>query len=105
MATVHVQPGVCGFDAEIHATADEDMNVHTELSSACPQVIRLGTAVADVSALELLRRPIHETSIYQAAGAARCHAACPVPAAIIKAIEVAAGLALPRDVQMIITRD
>ena len=105
MATVHVHPGVCGFEATIHATADEDMNVQIEITSACPQVVRLGAAVAKVSALELLRRPIHETSIYQAAGAARCHAACPVPSAIIKAIEVAAGLALPRDVQMTITRE
>jgi len=105
MATVHVQPGVCGFEAEIHATADADMNVHIELTSACPQVARLGEAVAKVSALGLLRQPIHETSIYQAAGAARCHAACPVPSAIIKAIEVAAGLALPHDVQMTITRE
>ena len=33
------------------------------------------------------------------------HAACPVPAGLIKAVEVAAGLALPRDVAMRITRD
>jgi len=105
MATVYVRPGICGFDAEIRSIADGDMNVRIEITSACPQIARLGAAVAEISALELLRRPIQETSVYQAAGAARCHAACPVPSAIIKAIEVAAGLALPSDVQMTITRD
>lgn len=102
MVTVRVQPGVCGFVAEIEATADEALNVCVEVRSACPQIQRLGQALAQVSALELLRRPIHETTLYQAAGAARVHVACPIPSAIAKAIEVAAGLALPGDVHMTI---
>ena len=105
MATVRVQPGVCGFEAEIHAVANDDMTVQITIKSDCPQISRLGEAVAEVSAMELLRRPIHETPIYHAAGAAGCHAACPVPAAVLKAIEVSAGLALPRDVHMSIQRD
>ena len=48
MATVRIHPGVCGFDAEICATADEDMNVHLEITSACPQIVRLGAAVAEI---------------------------------------------------------
>jgi len=33
-----------------------------------------------------------------------CHAACPVPPAIVKAVEVAAGLALPADVTIALSR-
>lgn len=33
------------------------------------------------------------------------HAACPVPAGIIKAVEVAAGLALPADATIKISED
>ena len=33
------------------------------------------------------------------------HSACPVPVGIIKAVEVAAGLALPADVRMTISDD
>jgi len=34
-----------------------------------------------------------------------CHAACPVPAGIIKAVEVAAGLALPADATIKMSED
>ena len=105
MSTARVQPGVCGFETEIDAAADDAMNVVLRIRSACPQVTRLGQTLPQVSGLELLRRPIHETSVYRAAGAARTHAACPVPCAIIKAIEVAAGLALPQDVHIAIDRE
>ncbi len=104
MATVTVDPGVCGFQANIMATADEAMNVQIEINSACPLIQKLAIEVAQVPAMDILRHPIHETQVYRAAGAAGCHAACPIPSAIIKAIEVAAGLALPRDVHMIIAR-
>ena len=33
------------------------------------------------------------------------HFACPVPAGVFKAIEVAAGLALPRDATIRVSRD
>ena len=104
MIVVRVQPGVCGFEAEICATADEAFNVRLQVTSACPQIQHLAQALPQVAAFDLLRRPIQETSVYQAAGAARVHAACPIPAAIIKAVEAAAGLALPRDVHISITR-
>ena len=47
-----------------------------------------------------LRVPINETAVYRAAAICRLHAACPVPSAILKAIEVSAGLALPADVHV-----
>lgn len=43
--------------------------------------------------------------VLEAAYAHRAHAACPVPAGLVKAIEVAAKLALPRDVAMRISSD
>jgi hypothetical protein len=33
------------------------------------------------------------------------HAACPVPSGIIKAIEVASGLALPKDASITVTQE
>lgn len=33
------------------------------------------------------------------------HAACPVPSAIIKGVEVACGLALPKDVEIKIAKE
>jgi hypothetical protein len=39
-----------------------------------------------------------ENPVYIAAAKHYKHAACPVPSGIVKAIEVACGLALPKDV-------
>ncbi len=44
-------------------------------------------------------------SLLESAYANCAHAACPVPSALIKAVEVAAGLALPGDVSMKITKE
>ena len=42
--------------------------------------------------------------IWQLAAKHRLHAACPVPVGILKAIEVEAGLALPADVSIALSR-
>ncbi len=105
MAQVEVIAGVCGFRTRIVARADALYNVTLEIESDCAHIRKLAEGLADLSALEELMRPIHQTTVYQLAGSCRTHAACPVPSAILKAIEVAAGMALPADVQMRIRQE
>ncbi|MBI4771144.1 MAG: hypothetical protein HY784_12220, partial [Chloroflexi bacterium] len=45
-------------------------------------------------------RPMDESAVYQSAARHIRHTACPIPAAILKAIEVEVGIALPRDVHI-----
>ena len=45
-----------------------------------------------------------DSRVYELAKKHCQHAACPVPAAIIKGIEVVCGLALPRDVEIRISK-
>jgi hypothetical protein len=49
-------------------------------------------------------KPLTEPQVYRAAAQTVKHAACPVPSAILKAVEVAAELALPKDVIIKIER-
>jgi len=105
MAIVEVLPGVCGLNTRIVAQADDMYNVRLEISSDCAHIKQLAEQLAEVSALDELMRPMHETTPYRLAGGCRTHAACPVPSAILKAIEVAAGMALPADVHMSIKKD
>jgi len=105
LATVDVKPGVCGFHTHIVTTADASFNVSIEITSACSHIRELAEQLTEVSVFEELRRPINETSIYRAAATCKAHVACPVPSAILKAIEVSAGMALPADVHMAITKD
>jgi len=81
---------------------DETYQATVIIESECANVAKLSEEIASVSVLDELRVPINETAVYRAAAACRLHAACPVPSAILKAIEVSAGLALPADVHMAI---
>jgi hypothetical protein len=104
MAVVEVLPGVCGFSTRIVANSDEMYNVTLEITSDCTHIKQLAEQLKEASALDELMRPINETTPYRLAGGCRTHAACPVPSAILKAIEVAAGMALPADVHMSIRK-
>lgn len=105
MVTVQVMPGVCGLETHISSSADDMFQVTIQITSQCAHIQQMAAQLGELSAIEELRRPIHETTPYQLAGRCGTHAACPVPSAILKAMEVAAGLALPHDVQIRITRD
>jgi len=105
MAVVTVNPGICGFTARITATSNEDYEVSVTITSACEHIQRLAEQITTLSPFREVRAPMPATSVYQAAGPCKLHAACPVPSAILKAMEVAAGLALPADVTMTIKRD
>lgn len=105
MAIVEVVPGVCKFNARIVSVADELFNVTLEITSDCAHIRQIAERLTQVSALEELGSAITDTATYRIAASCRTHAACPVPAAILKAIEVAAGMALPADVHISICRD
>jgi len=105
MARVHVTPGVCGFSTRITAQADAAYNVALEIESDCKLVSVLAATLTQVSAFEEVSPPLTGTATYRAAAEHKLHCACPVPSAIIKAVEVAAGLALPADIHMEISKD
>lgn len=95
MASAEITSGICGFMTRVEATlADDGQTVNLTINSDCPSVQRVAAGLAQVNAF---REITYRGSGPQVLEAARrlSHPACPVPAGIIKAIEVAAGLALP----------
>lgn len=104
MAKVIVDAGICGFKTTIRTRMEGDA-VRISLVSDCPAIEALGKALPEVDPYKEIsaRRAIPKTL---EAGLKHCtHAACPVPAGIIKAVEVAAGLALPRDAHIEVSAD
>jgi hypothetical protein len=97
MSKAEVEPGNCGYTTIIEAKmAGDDCQI--TIQSACPYIQKLA---ADLGSVD----PYHEISFRRGtpqilqAGAKYCkHSACPVPVAVIKAVEVEANLALPSDV-------
>ena len=50
--------------------------------------------------LKELFMPVTRNPVYIAAEQSGCHPSCPIPAAALKAVEVAMEMALPRDVSI-----
>jgi hypothetical protein len=104
-ALVVVDAGVCGHTATIRAVKTSGYNVRLELESDCPHVQKISAEPVEVDALRQIGLRGGLPPLLESAYACCAHAACPVPSGLIKAVEVAAGLALPDDVSMHIARE
>jgi hypothetical protein len=96
MAKAEIKSGICGFSATVtvHPEASKCL---VSIESDCDAIQRLGEELTEVDPFqEITYRGQGPRSLQL--GAKHCyHTACPVPVGIIKAVEVAAGLALPAD--------
>ncbi len=96
MATAEIDSGICGFGATIRTQSEGD-RVKVEIESECQAIRYLAAELTEVDPFqEITFRGSGPRSLEM--GAKHCyHTACPVPVGIIKAVEVEAGLALPKD--------
>ena len=99
-STVDLQvfAGICGFTTKIHAEPEAGYKAVLTLSTECPNYKKvakvLGTEPLSVMD-ELFKKG--ESKVLEACKNNVPHVSCPVPAAILKALEVSVGLALPSD--------
>ncbi len=99
MATAEIDSGKCGYHTRVE-TWMEDETCRIQITSECSAIQRLAEALTEVSPYgEISFR--RKMPVTLEMGAKYCtHTACPVPVGIIKAVEIAAGLALPQDVHI-----
>ncbi len=105
MAKVHVNPGVCGLETTIIAISDDEQNVVLTVETACPYIQAMSAEIPEVDGYQEAFGKFGDGEIYKAANLHCKHPACPVPSGFIKAVEVACGLALPRNVVMTIDKE
>ena len=92
-----VDAGVCGFTCRIKARKIDKKTVGLEISeSECQQIQDFAEQLSQLS-LDEIFMPITRNPVYVAAEQSGCHPSCPIPAAVLKAAEVAMEMALPRD--------
>jgi hypothetical protein len=96
MSKAEIQSGICGHVSTVEAKMDGKV-CKVSITSTCKAIQELAEELKEVN-------PMMEISCKRATpqtlqmGLKHCyHAACPVPVGIIKAIEVEAKLALPKD--------
>lgn len=106
MAKAEIDAGICGFKTTVVARANGDGTVQLQITSDCKAVCKLAEQIQTVEPFkEAFWRRKMPTGIYELAPQCLSHPACPVPSGIIKAIEVEAGLALPADVSIKVSKD
>jgi len=103
MARSQIYSGICGFTTNVETVSEDRQHVTLQVQSGCPDVTRIskklnGLTVDAYVVIGPCRQPgcMYEGQVMRICGELP-HVACPVPAGIHKAIEVAANLALPRD--------
>jgi hypothetical protein len=100
MAKVIVQPGSCGFSVSIRADKGQGKAISVTIETDCEMV---RTMAADIKTLDRFAALAGFTTnpVHHAAAKHLKHAACPVPSAILKAIEVEAGLNVAKDATIV----
>lgn len=98
---VTVQAGICGFVTEVKALNNDDETVSFEVNSPCPNITALAAKLQPVDAYMELRDGFngHILSTVRESLRGGC-SGCVVPSGIFKAMQVAAGLALPKDIAL-----
>jgi hypothetical protein len=97
---VNVVPGICGFTCHIHARKKSSSLVAIEIGeSDCEQIQRLADRLSEMSLKDLFL-PLTRNPVYIAAEKSGCHPSCVIPCAVLKAVEAAMGMALPRSVKI-----
>ena len=99
-AVVEVHSGICGFVTNITAVELGDGMVSIAIDSNCGNCRGLAGDLHEMDPMKLLVGKAKDNPIFAAAARHPLHQACPVPIGVAKAVEVAAGLALPRNVEI-----
>jgi len=99
MTKVKIDPGICGFVAEVTADYVDGVDVRLTISSGCKGVAGMLEALGDTfDAYELcFARPGTNPLYAYAAEHFPSHGGCPVIAGISKCVEAECGLALKRN--------
>jgi hypothetical protein len=107
MTRSEINAGVCGFSTTVQAVGDDNnpYTVRVKIESECPAVMKLAEALGEE--VDAFREISFRGGprVLELGPKNLSHPACPVPAGIIKAIEVEAGLALPKDVSITVIKD
>ncbi len=100
MTKVIVNSGACGFTVEVTAEKGKDKKVHISLETECEMVKKM---LDDIPALDMMAlfSGWLNNPVYRSAAKNLKHVSCPVPSGILKAVEVEAGMAVPKEVSII----
>ena len=108
-ATVQIDAGICGFQTTARVAGNDDQAVTFDVQSGCQNIRQLGELLKRHGAIDAYQEigPAADSVIMQAARSVLkgCCAGCVVPVGLFKGMQVAAGLALPKDIRIALTKE
>lgn len=100
MTRVVIRSGSCGFTATVTADKGADRKISISLVSDCEMVQKMQQDIGSLERLDAFKG-FMDNPVYRSAAKHLKHVACPVPSGILKALEVEAGLNLPREATIV----
>ncbi len=101
---VEVDAGICGFHTNVRTNSEDGQNVTFGIASECEKIRGLADALkakGPVDAYQEISAEGQSVIMTTARECLKgCCAGCAVPVGIFKGMQVAAGLALPKDISI-----
>lgn len=99
-----VNCGICGFSIQVEADCEDEQNVKLKITSKCPNYQKIAIELQEVDSYQELFQSLDSGRIHKTFDKYSPHKSCPGLSCILKTVEVAAGLALPQVVTMVIKK-
>ena len=96
MARARIDAGICGFETIVE-TQKQGRKCLVNIESDCEAIQELAEVLTEVDPFEEIMFRGEGPLTFRMAATHCKHTACPVPVGIIKAVEIASGLALPKN--------
>lgn len=101
-----IQAGICGFTTEVVATSEDSQHVTLQVESTCDNIRQLAAKLPTLDAYsELGAGFAGEFHTVVRESLRGCCSGCVVPCGLFKAMQVAAGVALPQSASLEICRE
>jgi len=104
-----IEAGICGFRTTVRAQSEDAQHVAFEVVTDCENILRFASKLSTFGSIDAFEEinPVKGSRLLEAARSSMsgCCAGCAVPVGVFKAMQVAAGLALPKDVHIVVTAE
>jgi hypothetical protein len=104
MTRVTINPGSCGFLATVEVEKQEGKSFKVTIQTECTMGQKFASEIREVALHDVLKRFL-QNPVYLKGTSCIHHSACPVPSGVLKALEVEAGLNVPKDVTITFVKE
>ena len=108
-ATVEIDAGICGLRTTARVNSEDNQNVTFDIDTNCDKIARLGQNLREKGHIDAYQEispggpAVIMTTVQE--NLKGCCAGCAVPVGLFKAMQVATGLALPKDINIKLARE